>query len=142
MNTDTLSRQGVAATLRKAGFRISTEGRNGRIGYATQSEGFSVRDNGHTVYTCKMCGRSDTHRPGCKATGAARFWRQRKVKDGTVTVELHRRTSARLMDDDDRAAMDALAEQMVAHLTAEGLHVRAEGQHRWVVSPRNEEVAA
>jgi hypothetical protein len=108
MTTTTVTRQEIAGVLKRAGFTASTEGRNGRIGYATRSFGYSVTDNGERVYTCKGCGGRDGHRPGCTTrSGAAKYWRSRIVKDGTVTVTVHGATSSRRGDGDQVAATAA-----------------------------------
>ena len=44
--TAAVTRQEVAGVLKRAGFTASAEGRNGRIGYATRSFGYSVTENG------------------------------------------------------------------------------------------------
>ena len=122
--TDTttgLTRQQVAGMLKKAGFTASFEGRNGRIGYATRSFGYSVTENGERVYICKSCRGKTGHRTGCSTrSGAAKYWRSHIVKDGTVTVTIHHRTDS-LRNDMDTVALTA--EKVVATLTAAGLKV-------------------
>lgn len=119
--TTTLTRQQIAAMLKKAGFTASFEGRNGRIGYATRSFGYSVTENGERVYTCKSCGGRTFHRDSCRTrSGAAKYWRSRIVKDGTVTVTIHGRTTTLKSDLDDAKAM---AEKVVEFLTAAGFKV-------------------
>ena len=108
MTTTTVTRQEVAGVLKRAGFTASYEGRNGRIGYATRSFGYSVTDNGERVYTCKGCGGRTGHRSGCSTpSGAAKYWRSRIVKDGTVTVTVHGATSSRRGDGDRVAEVAA-----------------------------------
>lgn len=97
----TVTPQEVSALLRRAGFRSSIEGRNSRIGYATRSFGFAVTANGERVYACKSCGTSDYHRPTCTTrSGAAKYWRTRVERDGTVTVTVHGSTTSRYGDHD------------------------------------------
>lgn len=122
MDTTTgLTRQQVTAMLKSAGFPASTEGRNGRIGYATRSFGFSVSDNGERVYTCRSCGGRSNHRDRCTTrSGAAKYWRTRLVKDGTVTLTVHGQTSSLRSDYD---AVVNLARRIVLHLEVHGYTV-------------------
>jgi hypothetical protein len=124
-----ITRQQVASLLNKAGFVASVEGRNGRIGFATRSFGYSVTDNGERVYSCKSCGGRDSHNGGCRTrSGAAKFWQTRVVKDGTVTVTIHGRTTTRVSDSD---RVESLAEQVVATLISAGLTVTADDSSRF-----------
>lgn len=129
--TQTITRQKVAAILKDAGVEASHQGRNQRIGYATTSYGFSAIENGTTVYICKHCGGKDSHNTGCKATGAAKNWRQSKVSDGTVTVELHSATSAR---EYEAAKIAADSERVTAALEAAGFTVSQIKQTLWHVA--------
>jgi hypothetical protein len=123
--TATVSRQKVTAILRKAGYPISVEVRNGIIGYAARTGGWSVIDNGTTEYICKSCRTRDSHRPGCSTrSGAAKYWRQEKVKDGTVTVEMQHGSGLHGFDLD--AALKQVA-GMAAFLTDAGLKVTQDG---------------
>ena len=132
--TKTLSRQQVAAMLRKAGFDISSEGSSGRVSsLATRSPGISVLDNGHIVYICKRCSGVTNHNGGCRATGAAKNWRQRKVKDGTVTVEIHVRTMG-FTTDADRAKRQNDADRLAAFVAEQGLTIEENGSFRWILS--------
>ena len=129
-----ISRQQVTAMLRKAGFDISSEGSSGRVsGLATRNAGVSIRDNGHTVYICKRCGGVTNHNGGCKATGAAKNWRQRKVKDGTVAVEIHMATSG-FATDTHREKRQGDADRLMAFFAEQGFNVEATGSFRWTVS--------
>ena len=125
MTTDTttvLTRQQVAGILKKAGFTTSSEGTNGRIGYATRSFGYSVTDNGERVYICKSCYGRSNHRSECRTkSGAAKNWRSHIEKDGTVTVTIHGSTSSR---HSDRVDVRIMAEQVAATLTDAGLKVK------------------
>lgn len=132
--TKTLTRQQVTAMLRNAGFVISSEGSSGRVSsLATRSAGISVVDNGHTVYICKRCGGVTNHNGGCKATGAAKNWRQRKVKDGTVTVEIHIRTMG-FPTDADRAKRQADADRLADFAAENGMTIEQTGSFRWTLA--------
>lgn len=120
-DTATISRQKVAAMLRKAGYSISSEYRNSMIGYTTRTGGWSVIDNGKTEYICKSCRTRDSHRSRCTTrNGAAKYWRQQKVKDGTVTVEWHNGDTWRGFD---HAEAQERVDRMAEFLTDAGLKV-------------------
>ena len=134
--TGTISRQRLTAELAAAGFKISSEGRNGRIGYATRSEGFSVKDNGERVYICRYCQGRDLHRSTCSnPSGAAKNWKTRLEMDGTVTVEFHTSTMGRPRSVEEvREERAKMREAIVTALTEAGYTVTDKSSTSWIVS--------
>ena len=133
-DTATLTRQGISAMLRKAGFTASTQATNGRVAIASRSFGFSVVENGERVYTCKSCWGRGIHRTGCSnPTGAAKNWRSSVEKDGTVQVEVHGSTSSLR---NDITEVEAMAQEIVSVLEQAGLTVTVSNTERGIFSYR------
>jgi hypothetical protein len=134
--TETVSRQKLSAELRAAGFSISSEGRNGQIGYSTRSEGFIINDNGERVHMCRKCMGKTFHKSTCPdPSSAAKNWKTWLELDGTVTVEFQRPTDGRFSSADEmREQRERACESIVNFLVSAGYTVIEKSPTSWIVT--------
>lgn len=126
--------QKVHRVLKDAGVKVGSTGTSGQIrGIRHYEEGFLGELGGTVQYRCRSCQRVGSHGPTCRTPrSAARYWKEEKLRDGSVVLIYHLRTTGIVRDGFEDRRQDAMLRGAEA-LRQAGFEVEAQGTDCLVV---------